>query len=62
MGHGANRTGAGIFDDIDRFFDHMVEPGAAAEASPRFGEIIEAVDILSHSPLIGERSKAATAS
>jgi toxin ParE1/3/4 len=46
-----------IFDDFDRFFDHMAELGAAAEAWPRYGEIVEAVDILSHSPLIGRKVK-----
>ena len=46
-----------VFDDFDRFFDHMAELGAAAEASQRYGEIFGAVDILSHSPLIGRKVK-----
>lgn len=41
-----------VFDDFDRFFDHMgrfeVEAGPA-----RIGEIIQAIQILTHSPLIG---------
>ena len=46
-----------VFDDFDRFFDHMAEFGAAADASQRIDEIIEAVDILAHSPLIGRKVK-----
>ena len=44
-------------DDFNRFFDHMAEFGAAAEASQRIDEIIEAVDVLAHSPLIGRKVK-----
>ncbi|APW39916.1 plasmid stabilization protein [Rhodoferax koreense] len=41
-----------VFDDFDRFFDHIAQhdPGAAPE---RIGEILEAFKILTHSPLIG---------
>lgn len=41
-----------VFDDFDRFFDHMAryDVGAAPE---RIGEILEAVQILTHSPLLG---------
>ena len=46
-----------VFDDFDRFFDHMAEVGAAAEAPQRIDEIIEAVDVLAHSPLIGRKVK-----
>ncbi len=46
-----------VFDDFDRFFEHMAEFGAAHQAPQRIGEIIEAVDILSHSPLIGRKVK-----
>jgi len=46
-----------VFDDFDRFFDHMAEFGAAADAEQRINEIIEAVDILAHSPLIGRKVK-----
>ena len=46
-----------VLDDFDRFFDHMARYGAAAEAPDRINEIIEAVDILVHSPLIGRKVK-----
>ena len=41
-----------VFDDFDRFFDHIAQhdPGAAPE---RIGEIVDAIQILSHSPQIG---------
>jgi toxin ParE1/3/4 len=41
-----------VFDDFDRFFEHMAryDVGAAPE---RIGEILEAVQILTHSPLLG---------
>ena len=41
-----------VFDDFDRFFDHIAQfdPGAAPQ---RIGEILEAIQILSHSPFIG---------
>jgi toxin ParE1/3/4 len=47
----------GVFDDFDRFFDHLAKFGVAAEAQQRISEIIEAVDILAHSPLIGRKVK-----
>jgi plasmid stabilization system protein ParE len=43
---------AEVFDDFDRFFDHMTQY-EVADAPERIGEIIEAVQILAHSPLIG---------
>ncbi len=46
-----------VFDDFDRFFDHMAELGVAADAPQRIKEVIEAVDILGHSPLIGRKVK-----
>ena len=46
-----------VFDDFHRFFDHMAEFGAAADAEQRINEIIDAVDILAHSPLIGRKVK-----
>jgi len=46
-----------VFDDFDRFFDHMAKFGAAAEAPQCIDEIIEAVDLLAHSPLIGRKVK-----
>lgn len=41
-----------VFDDFDRFFDHIAQfdPGAAPK---RIAEILEALQILTHSPLIG---------
>ena len=46
-----------VFDDFDRFFDHISELGAAADASQRISDIISALDILAHSPLIGRKVK-----
>lgn len=48
-----------VLDDFDRFFDHIAQydsgdPGAAPQ---RIGEILEAVQILTHSPLIGRPVK-----
>ena len=41
-----------VFDDFDRFFDHIAQrdPGSAPE---RVGAIVDAIQILSHSPQIG---------
>jgi len=41
-----------VFDDFDRFFDYLTrfEIGSAQE---RIGEILEAIQILATSPLIG---------
>jgi toxin ParE1/3/4 len=45
-----------VFDDFDplfvRLFDHIAQfdPGTAPQ---RMGEILQAIDILTHSPLIG---------
>ncbi|MFN3439466.1 MAG: type II toxin-antitoxin system RelE/ParE family toxin [Acidovorax sp.] len=41
-----------VFDDFDRFFDHIAQydPGSAPE---RIGAIVDAIQILSHSPQIG---------
>ncbi len=41
-----------VFDDFDRFFDHMAKFGST-DAPERIAEILEAVQILAHSPLIG---------
>lgn len=45
-----------VFDDFDRFFEHIAQfdPGAAPQ---RIGEILEAIQILTHSPLIGRPEK-----
>ena len=41
-----------VFDDFDRFFDHMARFDVGS-ASERIAEIVEAVQILATSPLIG---------
>ena len=46
-----------VLDDLERFLDHLAEFGATADAPQRINEIIEAVDILAHSPLIGRKVK-----
>ena len=41
-----------VLDDIDRFVDHL-EQHQVADVASRAGEILEAIQILSRSPLIG---------
>jgi len=41
-----------VLDDIDRFIDHL-EQHQVADVASRVGEILEAIQILSRSPLIG---------
>ena len=45
-----------VFHDFDRFFDHIAQddPGAA---TLHIGDILEAIQILTHSPLIGRPVK-----
>ena len=45
-----------VFDDFDRFFDHIAQhdPDTAPE---RIGEIVDAIQILTHSPQIGQPVK-----
>jgi plasmid stabilization system protein ParE len=45
-----------VFDDFDRFFDHMVR-FEVRDAPARIGEIVQAIQILTHSPLIGRAAK-----
>ena len=45
-----------VFDDFDRFFDHMAQ-FAIEDAPARIGEIVQAVQILAHSPLMGRKVK-----
>jgi toxin ParE1/3/4 len=45
-----------VFDDFDRFFDHMAR-FEVEDAPTRIGEIVQAVQILTHSPLIGRPVK-----
>ena len=42
----------GVLDDIDRFIDHL-EQHQIADVANRVEEILEAIQILSRSPLIG---------
>ena len=46
-----------VFDDFDRFFDQLVQ-FEVEHAPQRIGEIVQAVQILAHSPLIGRPVKA----
>ncbi len=45
-----------VFDDFDRFFEHIAQFDAGS-APQRIGEILEAIQILTHSPLIGRPVK-----
>ncbi len=45
-----------VFDDFDRFLDHMAR-FEIQDAPARIGEIVQAIQILSHSPLIGRPAK-----
>ena len=45
-----------VFDDFDRFFEHIART-APGEAPARIAELLEAVEILGHSPLIGRPTK-----
>jgi plasmid stabilization system protein ParE len=45
-----------VFDDFDRFLDHMTQ-FEIQDAPQRITEIIQAIQILTHSPLIGRPVK-----
>ena len=45
-----------VLGDIDRIFDHLARFDAH-EAPERIGQVIEAIQILAHSPLIGRKVK-----
>jgi plasmid stabilization system protein ParE len=45
-----------VFDDFDRFFEHIAQFDAGS-APQRIGDILEAIQILTHSPLIGRPVK-----
>lgn len=45
-----------VLDDFDRFFDHQAQHGIT-DTPQRIAEIIEAVQLLAHSPLIGRKAK-----
>ena len=48
-----------IRDDFDRILDHLTEP-VVEDAPGRVREIIQAVDVLQHNPLIGRPVSADT--
>lgn len=56
-GHGTNRAGAGSLGQLRSPLRSHAELGAAADAPQRINEIIDAVNILAHSPLIGRKVK-----
>jgi toxin ParE1/3/4 len=45
-----------VLDDFDRFFDHQAKHGIQ-DTPERIAEIIEAIQVLAHSPLIGRKAK-----
>ena len=45
-----------VFDDFDRFFDHMAK-FEVEDAPERIGELVQAIQLLAHSPLIGRQIK-----
>ncbi len=45
-----------VLDDFDRFFDHQAKHGIP-DTPERIGEVIEAIQLLAHSPLIGRKAK-----
>jgi plasmid stabilization system protein ParE len=47
---------AGVLDDFDRFLDHMVE-FQASDAAERVADIVQALEVLATSPLIGRPVK-----
>lgn len=42
----------GALDDIDRFLDHLMQHGVA-HMPGRIDELLEAIQVLAHSPMIG---------
>jgi plasmid stabilization system protein ParE len=45
-----------VLDDFDWLFDHQAKHGIP-DTPERIGEIIEAIQLLAHSPLIGRKAK-----
>jgi plasmid stabilization system protein ParE len=41
-----------VLDDFDRFLDHLAEH-EVADAPARIAEIVQAIQVLTHSPLMG---------
>lgn len=48
-----------VGDDIERILAHCAEQGVE-DAGPRLQGIVDALDVLAHSPLIGRRLRAGT--
>ncbi|MGP1691666.1 MAG: type II toxin-antitoxin system RelE/ParE family toxin [Giesbergeria sp.] len=51
QGHASNWPPE-VFDDFERFFDHIAQYDSGS-APARIGAIVDAIQILSHSPQIG---------
>lgn len=47
---------AEVLGDFDRFFDHQAKHGIE-DTPQRVAEVIEAMQVLAHSPLIGRKAK-----
>lgn len=45
-----------VLDDFDRFFDHLAQFDIP-DTGPRVSDIVQALQVLTHSPLIGRRVK-----
>lgn len=45
-----------VFDDFDRFVDHMVAQGES-DVSERIAQIVESLQVLTHSPEIGRPAR-----
>lgn len=45
-----------VLDDFDRFFDHLAQV-SVPDAGPRMGDIVQALQVLTHSPLMGRKVK-----
>ena len=43
-----------VLDDFDRIFDHLAR-SEVRDAPERIAEIVEAIQVLAHSPLIGRK-------
>ena len=48
-----------VLDDFERFLDHMTR-FEVADAAGRIAEIVQAIDVLDHSPLIGRPVRGGT--
>lgn len=45
-----------VFEDFDRFFDHL-DQFDVQDIPARIADIVQAIDVLAHSPLIGRKVK-----